>query len=142
MNSDLYFDETDELAGLLLDEPLGLLDLAVLVLGLDVLLGELLGLAAEVLVGLAQLLLLRAELLGERLRLDEQGLGERAGLDRAHDTRPMLSVIESRNAWWVTLNGENDASSITARTDPSNRTGQHDDVERASTSPSPELIRT
>ena len=45
-------------------------------------------------------------------------------------TMPMLSVIESRNAWWVTLNGENEASSMTARIDPSNRTGQDDDVER------------
>ena len=46
-------------------------------------------------------------------------------------TRPMLSGSWSRNAWCVTLNGENDASSTTARTDPSNSTGKHDDVERS-----------
>ena len=66
-----------ELAGLLLDQALGLLDLVVLVLGLDVLLGEQRGLPAEVLVGLAQLLLLGAQLLGLGLRLLEQVLGER-----------------------------------------------------------------
>ena len=61
-----------ELAGLLLDQALGLLDLVVLLLGLDVLLGEQRGLAVEVGVRLAQLLLLGAQLLGERLRLLEQ----------------------------------------------------------------------
>ena len=39
-------------------------------------------------------------------------------------TSPMLSVSCSRNAWWVTLNGENDASSTTVRTAPSNSTGR------------------
>ena len=56
-------------------------------------------------------------------------------------TMPMLSVIESRNVWWVTLNGENDASSITARSDPSNSTGSTMMLSGVA-SPSPELIRT
>ena len=62
-----------ELAGLLLDQALRLLDLLVLLLGLDVLLGEQPGLASEVGVRLAQLFLLRAELLGLRLRLLRAG---------------------------------------------------------------------
>ena len=56
-------------------------------------------------------------------------------------TRPMLSVMESRNVWWVTLNGENEASSTTARTDPSNRTGRTMMLSGAD-APSPELILT
>ena len=56
-------------------------------------------------------------------------------------TRPMLSVSWSRNAWWVTLNGENEASSITARTDPSNSTGSTMMLSGVD-SPSPELILT
>ena len=56
-------------------------------------------------------------------------------------TRPMLSVSWSRNAWCVTLNGENDASSTTARTDPSNRTGSTMMLSGVA-APSPELIRT
>ena len=56
-------------------------------------------------------------------------------------TRPMLSVSWSRNAWWVTLNGENEASSTTARTEPSNRTGSTMMFSGVD-SPSPELIRT
>ena len=56
-------------------------------------------------------------------------------------TRPMLSVIESRKVWWVTLNGENDASSITARIDPSKRTGSTMMLSGVA-SPSPELMRT
>ena len=43
----------------------------------------------------------------------------------------MLSVIESRNAWWVTLNGENEASSTTARTEPLEQDREDDDVEAA-----------
>ena len=129
-----------ELAGLLLDEALGLLDLLVLLLRLDVLLGEQPGLPSEVLVGLAQLLLLRAELLGQRLGLLEQVLGEGVGLDRAEDEADALGE-RSRNAWWVTLNGENEASSTTARTDPSNRTGRTMMLSGAD-SPRPELILT
>ena len=56
-------------------------------------------------------------------------------------TMPTLSVIESRNAWWVRLNGEKEASSTTARNDPSNRTGSTM-MFRGTASPSPELIRT
>ena len=58
-----------ELLGLLLERVPGLLDLLVLALDLDVLLGEQLRLLLELLVGLLQLLLLRLQLRGERLRL-------------------------------------------------------------------------
>ena len=56
-------------------------------------------------------------------------------------TMPTLSVIESRNAWWVGLNVENEASSTTARSEPSNRTGRTMML-RGAASPRPELIRT
>ena len=56
-------------------------------------------------------------------------------------TMPMLSVTESRNVWWVMLNGENEASSMTARKDPSNSTGRTTMLSGGD-SPSPELIRT
>ena len=86
-----------ELAGLLLDQPLGLLDLLVLLLRLDVLLGEQPGLPAEVLVGLAQLLLLRPQLLGLRLGLLEQVLGEGVGLDGVEDEADALGeLVEKR----------------------------------------------
>ena len=61
-----------ELLGLLLDEALGLLDLLVLALDLAVLLGQQRRLAREVLVGLAQLLLARLQLLRLGLGLLEQ----------------------------------------------------------------------
>ena len=73
MNSDLYFDETASCPAFSSTSRFDSLDLLVLVLGLDVLLGEQPRLAAEVLVGLAQLLLLRAELFGLRLRLLRAG---------------------------------------------------------------------
>jgi len=86
----------DELTGLLLDEALGLLDLLVLPCRLDVLLGEQRGLPSEVLVGLAQLLLLATQLLGLRLGLLEQGLGERVGLDRVQDETDALGDLIAR----------------------------------------------
>ena len=54
-------------------------------------------------------------------------------------TSPMLSVSWSRNAWWVALKRLNDASSITARTEPSNRIGSTM-MFSGCDSPSPELI--
>jgi hypothetical protein len=78
--------------------------------------------AAEILVGLAQLLLLGAELLGLGLGLLEQVLGERVGLDRVEDEADALGeLIEER--LMGRAERENEASSITARTDPSNRIG-------------------
>ena len=53
----------------------------------------------------------------------------------------MLSVIESRNVWWVIEKAENEASSITAHSVPSNRTGMAM-MFRGVDAPSPELIRT
>ena len=76
MNSDLYFDETASWPAFSSTRRLDCSTSWFLLLGLDVLLGEQRGLAPEVLVGLAQLLLLRAELLGLRLGLLEQVLGE------------------------------------------------------------------
>ena len=54
-------------------------------------------------------------------------------------TSPMLSVSWSRNAWWVGLKAANDASSITARTEPSNRIGSTMMLSGVD-SPRPELI--
>ena len=56
-------------------------------------------------------------------------------------TSPMLSVSWSRNAWWVGLNRLNEASSTTARTEPSNRIGSTMMFSGAD-SPRPELILT
>ena len=61
-----------ELGGLVLERAAGLLDFLILAFDLDVLLGELLRLLRELLVGLLQFLLLRLQLAGELLRLLEQ----------------------------------------------------------------------
>ena len=53
----------------------------------------------------------------------------------------MLSVSRSRKAWCVWLKRLNDASSTTARTDPSNRIG-NTMMFSGVASPSPELIIT
>ena len=53
----------------------------------------------------------------------------------------MLSVSMSRNAWWVSVNGEKEASSNTARTEPSNSTGTTITFNGVA-EPSPELLRT
>ncbi len=73
-----------ELGRLLLHEQLRLLDLFVLLLRFDVAFGEQARLALEVFVRLAQLLLLRTQLLGLRLRLAQQVLGERVRFDGVH----------------------------------------------------------
>ena len=39
-------------------------------------------------------------------------------------TTPIDSVSWSRKVWWISLNAENEASSITAFTWPSNSTGR------------------
>ena len=69
MNSDLYFDETASWPAFSSTRRFDCSTSWFLLLGLDVLLGEQAGLALEVLVRLAQLFLLRAELFGLRLRL-------------------------------------------------------------------------
>ena len=56
-------------------------------------------------------------------------------------TRPMLSVSWSSSDWWVALNGAKEASSMTARTEPSNRIGRTM-MFRGVASPRPELIWT
>ena len=53
----------------------------------------------------------------------------------------MLSVSWSRNAWWVGLKRLKEASSSTARTEPSNRIGSTMMFSGVD-SPSPELIVT
>ena len=54
-------------------------------------------------------------------------------------TSPMLSVSWSRNAWWVGLKRLKEASSITARTEPSKRIGSTM-MFSGGDSPRPELI--
>ena len=54
-------------------------------------------------------------------------------------TTPMLSVSWSRKIWWMALNGLNEASSITAFTSPSKRTGRTMMLNGAA-SPRPELM--
>ena len=86
-----------ELLGLLLERLAGLLDLAVLALDLDVLLGEQARLFAELLVRLLQLFLLALQLPRERLRLLEQLLGAHVRLDRVeHDADRLGELIEER----------------------------------------------
>ena len=86
-----------ELLGLLLEGLPRLLDLLVLRLDLDVLLGEQRRLLLELLVGLLELLLLGLELAGERLRLLEQVLGPHVRLDRVeHDADRLRELIEER----------------------------------------------
>ena len=86
-----------ELRRLFLDEALGLFDLFVLLFRLVVAVGEQTGLAFEVFVRFAELLLLRTELFGLRLRLAQQVLGERVGLDGVHDQADALGqLLEER----------------------------------------------
>ena len=80
-NSDLYFEVSASSVGLLFERAARLLDLLVLALDLGVLLGELLRLLRELLVGLLQLALLRLQLGGELLRLLEQTFGLHRRLD-------------------------------------------------------------
>ncbi len=54
-------------------------------------------------------------------------------------TTPTLSVSWSRKTWWMSEKGRKEASSTTARTSPSKRTGRTMML-RGGASPSPELI--
>ena len=75
-----------ELLGLFFQRLAGLLDLLVLALHLDVLLGQQLGLVLQLGVGLLELFLLALQLAGERLRLLEQVLRAHVRFDRVeHD---------------------------------------------------------
>ncbi len=70
-----------QLGGLFLERAAGLLDLGVLALDLGVLLGEQLGLGAQLLVGLLQFALARLQLDGQLLRLREQAFGAHRRFD-------------------------------------------------------------
>ena len=86
-----------ELLGLFLQRLARLLDLLVLALDFLVLVREQPRLFLELLVGLLQLLLPALQLLRERLRLREQVLGPRVGLDRVDDDADALGqLIEER----------------------------------------------
>ena len=83
---------------LLLQRAACLLDLLVLALHLDVLLGELLRLLLELFVGLLQLALLRLQFGGELLRLLQQALGLHRRLDRVqHDADAGGELLEERD---------------------------------------------
>ena len=85
-NSDLYFEVSDKLGGLLFQRAARLFDFLVLALHLDVAFGELLGLLLELFVGLLQFLLLGLQFAGKLLRLLQQAFGLHRRLDRVqHD---------------------------------------------------------
>ena len=119
-----------ELLGLFLERLAGLLDLLVLALDLLVLVREQPRLLLQFLVGLLQFLLPALQLLRKRLRLREQVLGARVGLDRVDDDRRCSPSSWSRNASCVSLKRSNDASSSTPLTWPSKITGSTEDVLR------------
>jgi len=73
-------------------------------------------------VGRLQLLLAAPQLLGERLRLLEEAL-RRVFARIVFSTMPIDSMSWSRNIWWVALKRSKEASSMTACTPPSKRTG-------------------
>ena len=84
-----------QLLGLLLERAPRLLDLLVLALDLDVLLGQLLRLLRQLLVGLLQLGLLRLQLAGQLLRLLQQAFGLHRRLDRVqHDADAGGQLLE------------------------------------------------
>ena len=84
-----------ELGGLVLERAARLLDFLILPLHFDVLLGELLRLLRELLVGLLQLLLLRLQFAGELLRLLEQAFRLHRRLDTVqHDADAGRELIE------------------------------------------------
>ena len=84
-----------QLGGLLLQRAAGLLDFLVLALDLGVLLGELLGLRRQLLVGLLQLGLPRLQLDGELLRLLQQVLGPHRRFDGVeHDADRLRELLE------------------------------------------------
>ena len=71
----------------------------------------------------------------------EQVLGEGVGLDRVEHEADALRELSRGTPGGSTLNGEKEASSTTARTDPSNRTGSTMMLSGVD-SPRPELILT
>ena len=84
-----------QLGGLFLERAAGLLDFLVLPLDFDVLLGELLRLRGELLVGLLQLGLPRLQLDRQLLRLLQQVLGPHRRLDRVeHDADRLRELLE------------------------------------------------
>ena len=87
-----------EFGGLFLERAARLLDLLVLALHLDVVLGELLRLLLELLVGLLQLALLRLQFAGQLLRLLEQAFGLHRRLDGVeHDADARGQLLEERD---------------------------------------------
>ena len=102
--------------------------------------GQQLGFLFQLLVGLLQLLLLALQLVGQRLGLLSSS-SVRLLASMVFSTIPMLSVSWSRNARWVSLKRSKEASSMTALTSPSNRTGSTTMLSGVA-SPRPELIWT
>ena len=111
-----------ELPRLLHHQALRLLDLDVLALRLDVLLGEQLGLPAEILVRLAQLLLLG-------LRLLQEVLGEGVGFDGVQDQADALRKLIEEGLVGRAEGGERGELDHGAHRSFEQH-GQHDDVER------------
>ena len=88
-----------QLGGLFFQRAAGLLDFLVLALDFDVLLGELLRLLLELLVGLLQLPLLRLQLAGELLRLLQQAFGLHRRFDRVeHDADASRSAARGTSS--------------------------------------------
>ena len=84
-----------QLGGLFLERAAGLLDLGVLALDLGVLLGEQLGLCAQLFVGLLEFALAGLQLDGELLRLREQALGAHRRFDGVeHDADALRELLE------------------------------------------------
>ena len=122
----LVLRRNGQLGGLLLEEALGLFDLLVPVGRLAVPIGKEAGLTFEACVG----------------RWDcFKRVSVRAEAWIVLRTIPMLAVTESRKVWWVREKGEKEANSITAWSDPSNRTGRRMMLSGGD-SPRPELILT
>ncbi len=130
MNSDLYFDETASWLGLLLDEPLGLLDLLVLALGLDVLLREQ---ARPAVRGPRSTRAAPPAASGSSSACDWDCLSRFSVSVLASivlSTRPMLSVSESRNAWCVGAERRERRELDHGAHRALEEDRQHDDVER------------
>ncbi len=123
-----------QLGGLFLERAAGLLDLLVLALDLGVLLGELLGLGGQLLVGLLQLGLPRLQLGGQLLRLLEQALGAHRRLDGVeHDADDCVSC--SRNVRWVGVKGWQRGQLDDRLGLALEQHGQHHDARRAARRP-------
>ena len=96
-NSDLYFEVSASCLAFSSSACRACSTSRVLALDLDVLLGQQLGLLLELLVGVLQFLLLELQLVGQRLRLLQQVLRARVGLDRVQDDADALGeLVEER----------------------------------------------